>query len=82
MGKHVIGIDCGSGSVRAGLFELESGKLLRTAVKDIQINNPEANFYEQSTEDIWNAVVTTVKVRRFLVIVCISFAILKNKLYR
>lgn len=62
MGKHVIGVDCGSGSVRAGLFEVKTGKLLRSAVKEIQINNPEAGYYEQSTDDIWNAVVTTVKV--------------------
>ncbi|CAL8072387.1 unnamed protein product [Orchesella dallaii] len=61
MGKYVIGVDCGSGSVRAGLFDVTTGELLNTAVKEILINNPETDYYEQSSDDIWNAVVTTVK---------------------
>ncbi|ODM95892.1 FGGY carbohydrate kinase domain-containing protein [Orchesella cincta] len=61
MGKYVIGVDCGSGSVRAGLFDVASGELLNTAVKDILINNPEPDYYEQSSDDIWNAVIITVK---------------------
>lgn len=63
MGKHVIGVDCGSGSVRAGLFEVDTGKLLKSAVKDITINNPEKDYYEQSTDEIWDSVVVTVKVK-------------------
>ena len=61
MSSYYIGVDCGSGSVRAGLFN-ESGTLLHVAVKEILINNPEPGYYEQSSEDIWNAVAYTVKV--------------------
>jgi len=60
---YSIGVDVGSGSVRAGLFT-ESGDLVKVATKDILVNNPEPGYYEQSSEDIWNAVVIVVKVRR------------------
>jgi ribulose kinase len=58
---YSIGVDVGSGSVRAGLFT-ESGKLVKVATKEILVNNPEPGFYEQSSEDIWDAVVFVVKV--------------------
>lgn len=55
-----IGVDVGSGSVRAGLFTA-SGRLEHAAVQDIRINNPEPDYYEQSSDEIWNAVAYTVK---------------------
>lgn len=50
--SYVIGVDVGTASVRAGIFDL-SGKLLGAAVEPIQIFRPRENFAEQSSEDIW-----------------------------
>ena len=47
-----IGIDVGSGSVRAGIFDL-SGQRLAFAVRDIKQFRPRALFVEQSSTDIW-----------------------------
>ncbi len=58
--KYCIGIDVGTGSVRAGIFDLK-GKRAAIAVKPIQIHRPAADFVEQSSEDIWNAVCHCVK---------------------
>ncbi|CAG7673191.1 unnamed protein product [Allacma fusca] len=60
MDSLYIGVDVGSGSVRAGLFTA-SGDLQHVAVKEIRINNPEPGYYEQSSDEIWNAVAYTVK---------------------
>ena len=61
MYPYFIGVDVGSGSVRSGLFT-STGELLHVLVKEITINNPEANYYEQSSDEIWTAVCETVKV--------------------
>jgi FGGY-family pentulose kinase len=47
-----IGVDVGTGSVRAGVFTL-SGKMLGTATEPIKENHPKEDFYEQSSRDIW-----------------------------
>ncbi|MCS6861946.1 MAG: FGGY-family carbohydrate kinase [Abditibacteriales bacterium] len=53
MAQHyVIGVDVGTASVRAGVFDL-AGKLRASAVEPIQIFRPQENFAEQSSEDIW-----------------------------
>lgn len=49
---YVIGVDVGTASVRAGVFDL-AGKLLAAVVEPIQIFRPQENFAEQSSEDIW-----------------------------
>ena len=49
-----IGIDVGTTSVRAGVFD-RSGCMLDTASHAIQIWRPQADFVEQSSEDIWRA---------------------------
>mgnify|MGYP001256231285 CR=1 FL=1 len=58
-----IGIDVGTGSVRAGVFTL-SGKMLGTASASIKENHPREDFYEQSSRDIWEQ--TGVVVRKAL----------------
>lgn len=58
--KYFLGVDVGTGSVRAALVE-EDGKLISTASKEIQIWNPKPDFYQQSSEDIWSAVIYTVQ---------------------
>ncbi|HLI49711.1 MAG TPA: FGGY-family carbohydrate kinase [Chthonomonas sp.] len=60
MSDYVIGVDVGTGSARAGLFDLR-GKLLAMAVEPIQIWRPHPHHVEQSSEDIWRAVSTVVR---------------------
>ncbi|KKC37400.1 ribulokinase [Devosia epidermidihirudinis] len=57
---HFIGIDVGTGSARAGLFDSE-GMLLATASRPIQIWRPRALHAEQSSRDIWQAVCASVR---------------------
>ncbi len=58
--EYVIGVDAGTGSVRAGLFNL-SGQLIAHSSQDIRIWNPKEKYFQQSSEDIWAAVGHTVK---------------------
>jgi sugar (pentulose or hexulose) kinase len=55
-----IGVDVGSYSVRAGLFDVE-GHLLATRSNEITVSNPQPGYYEQSSEEIWSAVCQSVK---------------------
>lgn len=59
-GDLYIGIDVGTASVRAALFQ-NDGTLIAKHVNKISIHNPQPDYYEQSTENIWDAVVCTVK---------------------
>ncbi|HEX9657051.1 MAG TPA: FGGY-family carbohydrate kinase [Bacteroidota bacterium] len=65
--KYVIGVDVGTGSVRAGVFDIR-GNMLAHAQHDIQIWRPqvydlaEEGFVEQSSEDIWSAACCSVRV--------------------
>jgi len=47
-----VGIDVGSASVRAGIFDA-TGKRLAFAVRPIDQFHPRALFVEQSSGDIW-----------------------------
>ncbi|WP_234567105.1 FGGY-family carbohydrate kinase [Rhodohalobacter sp. 614A] len=58
--KFFIGIDVGTGSARAGIFN-QSGMMLAQASKKIQMWRPEADFVQQSSEDIWQAICYSVK---------------------
>ena len=60
MQQAVIGIDVGTGSARAGVFDLE-GRRLASAVRPIQTWRPEPEWAEQSTSDIWAAVCAAVR---------------------
>lgn len=61
--QYVIGVDVGTGSARAGLFDA-AGTLLATAVEPISIWRPQAEHVEQSSDDIWRAVGTVVRACR------------------
>jgi FGGY-family pentulose kinase len=50
----VLGVDVGTGSVRAGLFNLK-GKMLGAGECPIEIYRPRPDFVEQSSENIWRA---------------------------
>ncbi|KAI6682543.1 hypothetical protein NL676_036424 [Syzygium grande] len=54
-----LGVDVGTGSARAGLFD-EEGKLLGSASSPIQIWK-EGDCVEQSSTDIWHAICAAVK---------------------
>jgi FGGY-family pentulose kinase len=49
-----LGIDVGTGSVRAGLFD-DDGQRVGTGSHPIKISKPADDFVEQSSEDIWRA---------------------------
>ncbi len=55
-----IGVDVGTGSVRAGVFDA-TGKLLGTGRHDIRIWRDTDHRVEQSSDDIWAAVTTSVR---------------------
>lgn len=57
---NLIGVDVGTGSVRAALVS-SSGKVLKTCVKPTQTWNPAPNHYEQSSDNIWAAVCECVR---------------------
>ena len=50
--RHYLGIDVGTGSVRAAIFDAD-GTLAGMGVAPIQTFRPEEDFVEQSSEDIW-----------------------------
>ncbi|HZP82330.1 MAG TPA: FGGY family pentulose kinase, partial [Chthonomonadaceae bacterium] len=60
MSQYVIGVDVGTGSARAGLFDTQ-GTLLAAAVEPIQMWKPHPDFVEQSSEDIWHAIGKTIR---------------------
>jgi D-ribulokinase len=57
---YVIGVDVGTGSVRAGLFDL-AGRMLAAAKCDITVFHAPGSIVEQSSTEIWNAVCTAVR---------------------
>lgn len=56
----VIGVDVGTGSARAGVFD-SAGRMLGQASRSILAWRPEADFVQQSTTDIWAAVCASVR---------------------
>jgi FGGY-family pentulose kinase len=58
--RYYIGIDVGTGSARAGVFD-GTGRMLAASSREIQIWRPEADFVEQSSEDIWHAACAVVR---------------------
>lgn len=57
---HFIGIDIGTGSARAGVFDA-AGSMLGTAKQDIALWREPGSIVEQSSADIWQAVVAAVR---------------------
>jgi len=58
---NFLGIDVGTGSVRAGIFD-EKGKRLGVGLSPIRMWRPQEDFVEQSSDDIWGAAGTAVRV--------------------
>lgn len=55
-----IGVDVGTGSARAGVFDA-NGKLLGSAARAIAMNRPKPDFVEQDSENIWQSVCQSVR---------------------
>jgi FGGY-family pentulose kinase len=55
-----IGIDVGTGSARAGVFD-RSGKMLGQSSHPIRMWKPRGDFVEQSSDDIWEASAAAVR---------------------
>ncbi|KQT87473.1 FGGY-family carbohydrate kinase [Aurantimonas sp. Leaf443] len=60
MTAHFIGIDVGTGSARAGLFD-GAGTLLASAKRPIAMWREAGDIVEQSSDDIWQAVSACVR---------------------
>ncbi len=60
MPEYVLGVDVGTGSVRAGVFDLE-GRMVAKADHPIRIFRPREDHVEQSSRDIWSAVSASVR---------------------
>lgn len=59
--KYFVGVDVGTGSVRAALVT-QAGKVLKVHVKETKTWNPLPDHYEQSSDNIWNGVCECVQV--------------------
>ncbi|KAJ8725849.1 hypothetical protein PYW08_004032 [Mythimna loreyi] len=57
---YFIGVDVGSGSVRAALVD-DKGHVITTCVKEIQTWKPKVDYYEQSSKDIWECCIFVIK---------------------
>lgn len=60
MVERIIAVDVGTGSARAGVFDLSGAQLARKVVP-IGQNQPHVSHYEQDSEEIWQAVVQCVR---------------------
>jgi len=60
MQNYVVGVDVGTGSARAAVFDL-AGARLALATCPIQMWKPDAEVAEQSSDDIWRAVGAAVR---------------------
>lgn len=60
MQQAFIGVDVGTASARAGIFD-SAGRLLATARRPITVWHEAGDVVEQSTSDIWNACVQSIR---------------------
>ncbi len=60
MSAHYLGIDVGSASVRAGVFDAQ-GRCLAQAAQEIAQYRPRPGFVEQSSDNIWSQCVGAVR---------------------
>ena len=60
LAQAFIGVDVGTGSARAGIFD-RAGRLLATARQSIQVWHEAGDIVEQSSEDIWRACAMSIR---------------------
>ena len=63
MRDHVVAVDVGTSSARAGVFD-RRGRLLGKGEHPIIMNRPRENHAEHNSEDIWSAVCLAVRAAR------------------
>lgn len=63
LGSYFIGVDVGTGSARAGVFDA-SGQMLGTAKRDLLTFREPGGIAKQSSAQIWRAVVQSVREAR------------------
>src|SRR4051812_12225362 len=60
MAQHYIGVDVGTGSARAGVFDHE-GALLASEKHGLRLFLEPGEIGEQSSEDVWRSVCASVR---------------------
>ena len=60
MAQYLIGVDVGTGSARAGVFEA-GGKLVATAKRGIDMHREDGGIAEQSGDQVWQAVCECIR---------------------
>src|SRR3546814_14848762 len=60
MRDHVVAVDIGTASARAGIFD-QHGRLLAKARYPIMMQRPRENHAEHDSEDIWQAACAAVR---------------------
>ena len=58
--RYLVGVDVGTGSARAGLFDL-NGRMLASGKRDISLFREPGAMVEQSSAEIWEAVCASVR---------------------
>ncbi|KAL1140707.1 hypothetical protein AAG570_000637 [Ranatra chinensis] len=58
--EFLIGVDVGTGSVRAALVDT-TGVIRKISVQSIKMWSPKPDFFEQSSDDIWDACRKVIK---------------------
>ncbi|HVK90899.1 MAG TPA: FGGY-family carbohydrate kinase [Mycoplana sp.] len=58
--RHFIGVDVGTGSARAGVFDRQ-GRMLGSGKRDITLYREAGSIVEQSSSEIWSAVCASVR---------------------
>eukprot|EP01104_Vermistella_antarctica_P018474 TRINITY_DN6861_c0_g1_i1.p1 TRINITY_DN6861_c0_g1~~TRINITY_DN6861_c0_g1_i1.p1 ORF type:complete len:595 (+),score=107.94 TRINITY_DN6861_c0_g1_i1:43-1785(+) len=58
---YFVGVDVGTGSVRAGLVSETTATVIAQATRKITTLKPKADFYEQSSSEIWTGVCECIK---------------------
>ncbi|PWK60315.1 FGGY-family carbohydrate kinase [Aminobacter sp. AP02] len=58
--RYLVGVDVGTGSARAGVFDL-TGSMLASAKRDITLYREAGSIVEQSSIEIWAAVCASVR---------------------
>jgi ribulose kinase len=64
MSHFAVGVDIGTGSVRAGIVDVHTGQIISESVNTHAIKtwHDRTDFYEQSAQDIWNATCLVVRI--------------------
>ncbi|KAI8801756.1 putative Ribulokinase [Cladochytrium replicatum] len=58
---HFVGVDVGTGSVRAAVVASDGNIVGSAQSKSILIHSPQSEYYEQSSVDIWDACIHVIK---------------------